>query len=1369
MKPAATIAVMTVLLCVFGEPALANVPPIRETTKVFQNGVSPSGSYAGSYGASIISDWDPNYTYVGGLWAGSESATSRRHRGLLFFDLSSLGSGLSVNQARLVLYCYSKASGDRYVKVHEVTTAWGKPVGTSDHAAGTGEPCWNWAKRDVLDWQTDGGDFVRPPADSALATQANATVELDVTGIVGGWLSGSVQNNGFILTGEEGIAGTINRFRTPAHTAAEQRPELEVVLTPSNLPDLVLTTESSYDSVFTLGDYMSDPDGDLLSFSVAGDDSFTVTIDPVTSVVGVVTGTWYGLDPEVIFTADDGNGGTVSDTIQVTVRRMSAPIPNQRWAQGSAYPDAFDLDDYFANVGDTTLVYKALEEGHSSIVVTIDPVTHSVSFSQPPDFYGSEWVMFSGSDKSDSTRMAISNKVFLTVDKPDYADILSGHPRILITEQNRSQLLAKVTDPTSTLKSTYDSFINNMAGQGKNKDLCDLSWGSISAVMLWTYALGYAYQMTGDTSYAATVVTAMECADKYAAGAADYDRNAQALEVRAIGFDWCYDYIVEHGLRDHFADMIAAGAGAAINEFESYKLSDFHNYALGFETALLFAGLALYGEDSTAAAVLDYATGLVEGGKELFGTTYSLKRSIEATGGACNWEEGGTYTNVNVRKILKMIDGWDTARGNRADDLWHGSFGSLSVLGRSLISVINGSRMIRGGRQGDASFPQASWSDFNNLACTQNAYKDPYVTDFVIKEFPSIPKDQYLRGQVFYLLWFDPYVSASDYSQLPMGSRFGSEFTMRSGWSDDDIYVHYRGGIHWGNHNHLDHTSFTIFRGDDELAIDSGFYDSWSPGTHHWTYYKRTVAHNTITVFDSTEVWTWRAQASVPLNNDGGQRFIYDRYDPPHSTGGSNEILSWNDYLARKEEFTMAETKAYEAVDSFLYIYQDATNAYTNIYSGQGNNQNRRVKEFARRFLYFRPGWVVVFDRVNAYQSWFRKDWLLHSIDAPQIRLSGNWVTPPTGITEYDSKEFRINKGGSSLFGETFLPDSSKVRAIGGSGYEYWVNGQNQSTASYPPADPARLYEIPGAWRIEVEPMVQDTLDLFLHVLYVADSTADSMPPASMISLPSMVGVETEDFVALFSRDGEEVTGASYAVSSSGTVKHMLADMTFGTYEVRRNGTLLASLSPDTASILTFEVSQQAGDQFSVSLTGANQPPPVPEPVQPAQGSVVDTLLPRLCVAGVVDPDGGPGSLSYVFELSGVWSVLGAGLDTVCVVVPLELEDGGEYYWRVSAFDGADSSGWSSGWSFGVALQENEVPPVPGLLSPLSGTYVDTLLPRLCVAGVVDPDGGPGVLSYVFELSGGVECFGGWFGHGVCSGAVGVGGWWGVLLAGECV
>jgi hypothetical protein len=357
--------------------------------------------------------------------------------------------------------------------------------------------------------------------------------------------------------------------------------------------------------------------------------------------------------------------------------------------------------------------------------------------------------------------------------------------------------------------------------------------------------------------------------------------------------------------------------------------------------------------------------------------------------------------------------------------------------------------MIRGGRQGDASFPQVSWSDFNNFACAQNAYKDPYLTDFVNKKFGGIAKDQYLRGQVFYLLWFDPYVTAVDYAELPLATRYGSEFGMRSGWETDDVYVHYRGGIHWGNHNHLDHTSFTIFSGDDELAIESGFYDSWNPGTHHWTYYKRTAAHNTITVFDSTETWTWRAQGSIPLNNDGGQRYAYEKYTPPHPGYGSNEALSWADYLAREEEFKMADTRAYDSLEDFVYIYQDATNAYTYEYSGQGNNQNQRVKEFTRQFLYFRPDWVVVFDRVNAYQDWFRKDWLLHSLDAPQIKQGASWVTPGTGITEYPAAtDFRINEGSSRLYGRTFLPEATKVRVIGGPGYEFWINGQNQETAS---------------------------------------------------------------------------------------------------------------------------------------------------------------------------------------------------------------------------------------------------------------------------------------------------------------------------------
>ena len=92
---------------------------------------------------------------------------------------------------------------------------------------------------------------------------------------------------------------------------------------------------------------------------------------------------------------------------------------------------------------------------------------------------------------------------------------------------------------------------------------------------------------------------------------------------------------------------------------------------------------------------------------------------------------------------------------------------------------------------------------------------------------------------------------------------------MRSGWDEDATMLTFRCGRHGGWHNHLDHGSFTLFRGGP-LAIDSGGGHYHVPHRPH--YATRTLAHNCILVRDDREPhWLGRGGDSRwPMMADSG-------------------------------------------------------------------------------------------------------------------------------------------------------------------------------------------------------------------------------------------------------------------------------------------------------------------------------------------------------------------------------------------------------------------------------------------------------------------------------------------------------------------
>ena len=147
-----------------------------------------------------------------------------------------------------------------------------------------------------------------------------------------------------------------------------------------------------------------------------------------------------------------------------------------------------------------------------------------------------------------------------------------------------------------------------------------------------------------------------------------------------------------------------------------------------------------------------------------------------------------------------------------------------------------------------------------------------------------------------------------------------------------------------------------------------------------------------------------------------------------------------------------------------------------------------------------------------------------------------------------------------------------------------------------------------------------------------------------------------------------------------------------------------------------------------------NTVPPVPAPIAPANGGVVDTTCPTLSAGSVTDADGT--AVTYEFQVSSYsnFSVLVSsttGLAQPTWTVPTALSNG-TYYWRVRAADGIGYSSYSTTWSFQVNVSSNTPPSLSTLMDPVDGDSTTDLTPTLSVGNASDPDGD--VLTYFFEL-----------------------------------
>ena len=284
---------------------------------------------------------------------------------------------------------------------------------------------------------------------------------------------------------------------------------------------------------------------------------------------------------------------------------------------------------------------------------------------------------------------------------------------------------------------------------------------------------------------------------------------------------------------------------------------------------------------------------------------------------------------------------------------------------------------------------------------------------------------------------------------------------MRSGWDSSATHAIFDCGDFYYGHQHPAENAFTIFK-KGSLAINSGRYE-WG-SNHRPNYMARTIASNTILVYDPNERFT--TSGGELLSNDGGQRWPIrsrESFGPAKGTG-------WD----------TGDIIAFETNRLYSYVCGDATKAY---------NPNK-LKLFTRQFIHIQPDLFIIFDRVEATEPGFEKFWIMHSVNEPVIK--GH-------LAEVSERE-------GKLYVQTVFPEDAVMRKVGGPGHEFEIFGKN-----YPPA--LTHYELRkgeewGSWRIEVTPGNPQDYDCFLHLLLAGDRLS-SLPPEfeSLGSMSSGPGV----------------------------------------------------------------------------------------------------------------------------------------------------------------------------------------------------------------------------------------------------------------------
>jgi heparin/heparan-sulfate lyase len=249
-------------------------------------------------------------------------------------------------------------------------------------------------------------------------------------------------------------------------------------------------------------------------------------------------------------------------------------------------------------------------------------------------------------------------------------------------------------------------------------------------------------------------------------------------------------------------------------------------------------------------------------------------------------------------------------------------------------------------------------------------------------------------------------------------------------------------------------------------------------------YYWRTIAHNSLLVYDPDEDFGRRG-----YGNDGGQRL-------PH---GRSEARDLAVLLAPENGYRTGKVLAYgfgpdPQTPDFTLLQGDITDAY-----------GKKVREVTRSFVFLNlrnpqvPAAMVVFDRVVSADPGFRKYWLLHTLEEPRVDSASAVVD----CTQHG------NSGRLVLDVLWPTAPNAELAKVGGPGREFWVFGQNYAND----VDPQRLERgsiETGAWRIELSPKDAAAEDLFLAVMQVTDNQSPDRWPVWRLDAGEWVGCVIE-------------------------------------------------------------------------------------------------------------------------------------------------------------------------------------------------------------------------------------------------------------------
>ncbi len=738
------------------------------------------------------------------------------------------------------------------------------------------------------------------------------------------------------------------------------------------------------------------------------------------------------------------------------------------------------------------------------------------------------------------------------------------HPRLYLTEADIPTLKENMNKPQNAkAKSEFEALLAKETDGRLGESLMDSYTNYDSSTMAIIEAYAYKYALDKDRAYGLKAKNAI----LNFMSTVTFDQNQQditrqmghAIFLGAQVYDWCYD-LFEPRERQ-----------AVIDKCEEIAMQMEVGYPPDGQGAVCGHG----GEAQIMRDLLGFAIATYDERPDIYNFVAGrfFSEFIETRN---YWYESGThhqgdaygsyryYWEVVAQEMIYRMTGGDTAGGVKVFNDTQADVPYFWIYSRRP----DGQVLRTGDCYNESTRRGSYWTPYTNpLFLSANFYGDAILKGEYEIENPSgaFSYGTAPCSPVIYLLFNDPDLTAQqDKANLPLTRYFGSPNGMmiaRTGWDvsaaapaqSGDVVAMMKIGERWGaNHHHLDAGSFQLYY-KGILASESGFYESYG-SYHDQNYNKASIAHNVLTIYDPNEKFNAyngkdnKGNAvSFPNGvNDGGQR----------RPGG--EPATMETWMQPAYETGKVLDHAFgpdENSPEYTYIKGDITKAYGGSGSGKVSNVTR-----AMAFLPLEddnyPAMMVIMDKVTSTNPSFKKKWLLHTQQEPQIDGT-------TSVVKRDTDGYN-----GKLTVQTLLPENASVTKIGGEGKQFWVgnqagdfenDGNNFALSSVPGPDSA----VEAGWgRIEVSPSAARLSDTFLNVLAVSDADNTARPlDSKLLRGENVVGVQTAGKALLFadvdtpSNEKNRITDtASFALAGDAPLDILIMGVKAGTWRVSANG-----------------------------------------------------------------------------------------------------------------------------------------------------------------------------------------------------------------------